>query len=514
MSKKIYPGIAARLEFIVEDADGLPVPSLTHSDTSSAGYRDCTDGVVSSTTSVSLTSSVAATASVNAGQFVTINSSRGHYAIDVPSGAAGASLDYAEAVVVFSAGHTVTPIQHEIDLALQTISASYVKVAVDIPDAISGVASQATDIQGRIPAALVGGRMDSYTGAMAANVITAAALAADAGQELAAMVETYIVNDGDATAVMQAIADKIAADWVAGDASPLAIVAAIKADASLSTMISRIDAAISSRSTYAGGDTSGTTTLLSRVVGTIASGTHNPQSGDAFARLGAPSGASVSADVASVKSDTNTLLSRVTTTVATLWANLTAMITGSGASAKFTVTALENAPAGGGGGGGDIDEIKGAGWDVNTDTLEKIRDAITSFSTTTIVIPTPISEVIGMPETLEIGDSYDDETPIKLYVRDANNDPVTVFSGHDLSDLDFAPIFTIAPTPGSSRGRVVGTVTYVPASGPDEGYLKVEIPSSQSRRAVEGESSVQCVLKWDGYEKSILTTTVRWLPRI
>ena len=48
---------------------------------------------------------------------------------------------------------------------------------------------------------------------------------------------------------------------------------------------------------------------------------------------------------------TSALLARVTSTVATLWANLTAMITGSGATAKFTTTALENGPAGGGGGG-------------------------------------------------------------------------------------------------------------------------------------------------------------------
>jgi hypothetical protein len=41
-----------------------------------------------------------------------------------------------------------------------------------------------------------------------------------------------------------------------------------------------IDAAISSRSTYAGGDPSGVTTLLSRIIGTLAAGTHNPQSGD------------------------------------------------------------------------------------------------------------------------------------------------------------------------------------------------------------------------------------------
>jgi hypothetical protein len=41
------------------------------------------------------------------------------------------------------------------------------------------------DIQTRLPAALVSGRMDSSVGAMAANTVTAAALAADAGAEIA-----------------------------------------------------------------------------------------------------------------------------------------------------------------------------------------------------------------------------------------------------------------------------------------------------------------------------------------
>lgn len=45
-------------------------------------------------------------------------------------------------------------------------------------------------------------------------------------------------------------------------------------------------------------DSAGITTLLSRIIGTLASGTHQPQSGDAYARLGAPAGASVSADIA------------------------------------------------------------------------------------------------------------------------------------------------------------------------------------------------------------------------
>jgi len=41
-------------------------------------------------------------------------------------------------------------------------------------------------------------------------------------------------------------------------------------------------------------------TIVARVIGTLAAGTHNAQSGDAYARLGAPAGASVSADLATI----------------------------------------------------------------------------------------------------------------------------------------------------------------------------------------------------------------------
>jgi hypothetical protein len=51
-------------------------------------------------------------------------------------------------------------------------------------DAVAGVQSDTNDIQTRLPAALVSGRMDSSTGAMAANVMTAAAAAADLTTEL------------------------------------------------------------------------------------------------------------------------------------------------------------------------------------------------------------------------------------------------------------------------------------------------------------------------------------------
>lgn len=58
--------------------------------------------------------------------------------------------------------------------------------------ALATVQADTDDIQTRLPAALVGGRMDSSTGAMAANVITAAATAADLITEL-----RTAINGGD-----------------------------------------------------------------------------------------------------------------------------------------------------------------------------------------------------------------------------------------------------------------------------------------------------------------------------
>jgi hypothetical protein len=45
--------------------------------------------------------------------------------------------------------------------------------------------TEITDIQARLPAALVSGRIDASVGAMASNVVTAASLATDAGAEIA-----------------------------------------------------------------------------------------------------------------------------------------------------------------------------------------------------------------------------------------------------------------------------------------------------------------------------------------
>lgn len=70
-------------------------------------------------------------------------------------------------------------------------------------------------------------------------------------------------------------------------------------------------------STHAAADvwTVGTRTLTSAANITSTGGTTAPQTGDSFARLGAPAGASVSADVAAVKTDTGNLVTRITSTL-------------------------------------------------------------------------------------------------------------------------------------------------------------------------------------------------------
>jgi hypothetical protein len=158
--------------------------------------------------------------------------------------------------------------------------------------------------------------------------------------------------------------------------------------------LDNLDAAVSTRSTYAGGDTAGTTTLLSRITGAIA-----PQTGDTFARLGA-AGAGLTAlgdarlanlDAAvSTRSTyagtdtpgTGTLLARLTAGRATALDNLDATITSrmatftylppdnttlgylanllTGDHSAFTAIALANAPTGGGGGGLDQAGVQAA----------------------------------------------------------------------------------------------------------------------------------------------------------
>lgn len=279
-----------------------------------------------------------------------------------------------------------------------------------------------------------------------------------------------------------------------------------------------------------------------------------------YTRIGAPAGASIAADIAGVKTvadtvaaDTTTLKSRIT---ANLFSGITYMknwlavlmgktadtttraevnATTAGAGYNETTDSLEAirdrgdaawVTGSGGGGSGDataanqttiinhLTDIKGAGWSSTTDTLEKIRDAITAALDSVIasVGVTP-GALTGWPETMSIGDSYTDDCSrsIHLLVRDSGDTPITSIGSHAFTDADFTA--TVVLSQGAQRGRVIGTATW--EVGP-EGYLNVQIPSKESRRAAEGTATVQVLLRWtdSGDQYTLPSTTTRWIAQL
>lgn len=72
---------------------------------------------------------------------------------------------------------------------------------------LDGIQADTEDIQSRLPAALVSGRIDASVGAMATDTVTAAALAADAVAEINATVDAAISDAALATAAALATVD-------------------------------------------------------------------------------------------------------------------------------------------------------------------------------------------------------------------------------------------------------------------------------------------------------------------
>lgn len=119
---RIVPGVAPRLSFVVLDSDGVPVQDLAVAGITSASYVTITNGVRSSASTVTLSSKVADTATHSTGQLVTIHPSEGWYAIDAPAGAALSSADYAELVVTLTDNtRLVYPTMHPIDASVSGI---------------------------------------------------------------------------------------------------------------------------------------------------------------------------------------------------------------------------------------------------------------------------------------------------------------------------------------------------------------------------------------------------------
>lgn len=135
MSEIIAPLTAARLRFFVTDpTTGVGVTGLTHSTITTAGYATETNGVRSSTTSVTLTSTAAVTAALATGQVIEYG--LGQYGIDVPAvGTSG--LIFA---VVTVTGKEVRAVRNQIREAavLNTVTLTQLQAIEDGVDANTG----------------------------------------------------------------------------------------------------------------------------------------------------------------------------------------------------------------------------------------------------------------------------------------------------------------------------------------------------------------------------------------
>jgi hypothetical protein len=222
-------------------------------------------------------------------------------------------------------------------------------------------------------------------------------------------------------------------------------------------------------------------------------------------RLGAPAGASVSADVAAVKTDTGNLASRIT---ANLFSGITYLSRWlgvfAGKTADSTTLAEINATT------------AGAGFSNTTDSLEAIRDRgdaawITgsgggSGGTTTIVTLQAVAGIspgviVGPSEPLVIGDDYLTamNRSIRINLLDADGDPAEVeFGTYALDDVGISIQLLLARSgKPSTVADLVGTCTFFPAVGDVPPYLIVEFTRTETAKAIPGAYDMQAEAVWN-----------------
>lgn len=169
------------------------------------------------------------------------------------------------------------------------------------------------DIQTRLPAALVSGRMDSSVGAMAANVITAAAAAADFGAEMATALWTDTVA-GDFT-VAASVGKSVMNGVALGTGLTIASVSG--AVGSVTGAVGSVTGAVGSVTGNVGGNVTGSvgsvvgavgsvTGAVGSVTGAVGSVTGNV-GGNVVGSVGSVTGLTAS-DVGAIKTKTDQLI--------------------------------------------------------------------------------------------------------------------------------------------------------------------------------------------------------------
>lgn len=129
---------------------------------------------------------------------------------------------------------------------------------------IAAVQADADDIQTRLPSALVSGRMDVSVGAMAANVLTASALASDAVTEIQAGLSTLGAGD-----VATAVWDAATASY--GSAGSYGALVETNLDAAVSSRSTLTAAQVNAEADAALADVGLTTTVTGRIDAAVSS---------------------------------------------------------------------------------------------------------------------------------------------------------------------------------------------------------------------------------------------------
>lgn len=293
----------------------------------------------------------------------------------------------------------------------------------------------------------------------AANAITAASIASDAGTEIGAAVLSALGTGTWATALPWNSAWDVEVQSECADA---------------------ITAAGVMTGTYTAPDNA-TITLINNKTTNLPSDPADQSlivaATDAIlSRLGAPAGASVSADIVAVKTDTGNIVTRIPSA---LFAGITSlgdwirrisrkdagtagMIAAeseidTGGTSTFTGTtdSLEAIADASGGGGGDASQTTLLAVKAKTDLIGTAQANVALTAAAVL----NIGSITGFPTELVIGDSYDsDSGEIEVSVLDADGDPITAIGSLSLAAATVE--FTAYRTGDPSSLHISGTCSY------------------------------------------------------
>ena len=383
-------------------------------------------------------------------------------------------------------------------------------------------------------AAAVRTNLTTELGRIDENVSAAKTLTAGERTAIAVSVAADILNDSDGSAVLQAIADQIAADWVAGDASPLAIVSAINADATIAAALANMDAAVSTRlptSSYTVAPSAAAVATQVRTELTVELGRIDENvsaaktltTGERTAIVAAVNAdPTIAAALANMDAAVSTRLAASSYTAAPTAATVadavwTETIGDHSGTAGSTAEALANAGGGGGASAADIadavwtealtdhtgtsgstaEALAAAGsagdpWITNipgsysgtqagnvvATLLESINNQTSAISTDGLSIVGPV--LPGGEISLVVGDDYHDDnaTTIDRDVADAGQTIYDILTDVSVSSIKFAAGY------GSTGDVITGTVTQgdiTHAAG--ETTIPIEIPAANLANA-------------------------------